>query len=495
MMFCVPLISCQSLLSERVKSPTPSLSAIKDGVVDPVRKGNETGISLFKSAREMVDKRVRPATTVTGKKQLTLHDCRSLALANNLDLRVSQFQELAKRSIEYSAKTKMLPNFLVSTELAERDNIPYTYSDQGGLQGYPPTFSGGGSISNWAVGHERNTFRVLMETNWSPTDSALAYYLSRSSVNERMRAHYQRVRVAQKVLGVVDASYFRLLSLQDARPKAERLVQLRSRLIQDAEQLFERKLINVEDYHRHRRNLGKARNLKEKLINDIQRQRNLLASALALSPDTCVDGFCVIGELCPPIPVCASEFEMAAIRNRPEAIQSGLNHLNSVNDYKRTLVKYIPRFNVYWRQTYDKDKYQYNSLWRDVGGQLQFDFVQWVSNLNESNAARTLVASTETEIGNVAIGIASQVRTAVLAYLDAVAELKRTQDSLNSSNRVIRIVEQRLTKNATDKISVDEARADTINDEIEQLRALGEVNATLAELNSATGVNYNEPSP
>jgi outer membrane protein TolC len=266
-------------------------------------------------------------------------------------------------------------------------------------------------------------------------------------------------------------------------------------LIQDAEQLFERKLINVEDYHRHRRNLGKARNLNEKLINDIQRQRNLLASALALSPDTCIDGFCVIGELCPPIPVCASEFEMAAIRNRPEAIQSGLNHLNSVNDYKRTLVKYIPRFNVYWRQTYDKDKYQYNNVWRDVGGQLQFDFIQWVSNLNESNAARTLVASTEAEIGNVAIGIASQVRTAVLAYLDAVAELKRTQDSLNSSNRVIRIVEQRLTKNATDKISVDEARADTINDEIEQLRALGEVNATLAELNSATGVNYNEPSP
>ena len=105
---------------------------------------------------------------------------------------------------------------------------------------------------------------------------------------------------------------------------------------------------------------------------------------------------------------------MVAIRNRPEAIQSGLNHLNSVNDYKRTLVKYMPRLNVYWRQTYDKDKYLYNKDWRDVGGQLQFDFVQWVSNLNESNAARTLVASTETEIGNVAIGIASQVRTAVL---------------------------------------------------------------------------------
>ncbi len=493
--FSALLVSCQSHLGERVRSPFPSLKAIKDGVVDPIRQGNEANISLMKSAAALADKRIRPATTVIAKKQLTLADCRALALANNLDLRTAQFQELAKRSIEYSSKTKLLPNFLVSTELAERDNIAYTYSDQGGNQGLPPGFGGAGQVSNWAVGHERSTFRLLMETNWSPTDAALAFYLSRSSINERLRSHYQRVRVAQKVLGVVESSYFRLLSLQDALPKAERLVELRDRLIQDGEKLFERHLINVEDYHRHRRNLSKARNLKEKLINDIHRQRNLLASALALSPDTCVGGFSVIGALATPIPVCASELEMVAIQNRPEAIQSGLNHLNSVNDYKRTLVKYLPRLNVYWRQTHDKDKYLYNKDWKDVGGQMQFDFVQWVANLNESNAARALVASSETEIGNVVIGIASQVRTAALAYLDAVAELRRTQDSLDSSFRVSRIVEQRHTKNATDKISVDEARADTTNDEIEKMRALGEVNATLAELNSATGVSYNEPAP
>ena len=491
----VLLVSCQSHLAERVKSPLPYLKAVKDGVIDPIRQGNEANISIMKSAAALADTRIRPATTVTAKKELTLGDCRVLALANNLDLRTAQFQELAKRSIEYSSKTKLLPNFLVSTELAERDNIIYSYSDQGGNQGTAPGFGGTGQVSQWAVGHERSTFRLLMETNWSPTDAALAFYLSRSSINERLRSHYQRVRVAQKVLGVVESSFFRLLSLQDALPKAERLVGLRDQIIQDAERLFERNLITVEDYHRHRRNLSRARNLKERLINDIQRQRNLLASALALSPDTCVGGFSVIGELGQPTTICAGELEMVAIQNRPEAIQSGLSHLNSVNDYKRTLVKYLPRLSVYWRQTHDKDKYLYNKDWRDVGGQMQFDFVQWVSNLNESKAARSLVASSETEIGNVVIGIASQVRTAALAYLDAVAELRRTQDSLDSSLRVSRIVEQRHTKNATDKISVDEARADTTSDGIEKMRALGEVNATLGELNSATGVNYNEPAP
>jgi hypothetical protein len=59
----------------------------------------------------------------------------------------------------------------------------------------------------------------------------------------------------------------------------------------------------------------------------------------------------------------------------------------------------------------------------------------------------------------------------------------------------LRIVEQRQTINATDKISVDETKADNLNDEIEYLRSLGEVNATCSELNSATGVNYNEPAP
>lgn len=489
------LVSCQSHLADRIK-PTPAvLKALGEGRIDPVRQGGEASVSLMKAAAVVADKRIRPAMTVTGKKYLTLSDCRSLALANNLDLRIAQFQELSKRSIEYSSKTKLLPNFLVSSELSGRDNIPYSYSDQGGNQGVPPTFGGGGSVSNWAVGHERSTFRLVMETNWSPTDAALAFYLSRSAINERLRSHYQRVRVSQKVLGVVEASYFRLLSLQDAFPKAERLVSLRKELMKDADQLFERRLINVEDYHRHRRNLSKSQNLLEKLVNDTQRQRNMLASALAISPDTCVDGFLVVGELHQPPTVCARELELIAIRNRPEAIQSGLNHLNSVNDYKRTLVKYLPRLNTYWRQTHDKDKYLYNKDWRDYGGQIQFDFVQWVANLNESRAARSLVASAEAEIGNVAIGIASQVRTSTLAYMDSIAELKRNGESLESGKKVLRIVEQRLTKNATDKISFDEARADTLYDEIEKLRSLGEVNATFAELNSTTGVNYNEPSP
>ena len=493
--FTIALSSCSFRSTERVPRPVETLKDLKTGAIDPVREDGETGLSLLKSVAELSEKRIRPATTVTGKKFLTLEDCRAIALSNNIDLRVAQFQELAKRSIEYSAKTKLLPNFLVSSELAGRDNIAYTYSDQGGNQGPPPGFIPGGEVSNWAVGHERSTFRFVMETNWSPTDAALAYYLSRSSVNERLRAHYQRVRVAQKVLGVVEASYYRLLSLQWALPKAEGLLGLRRQLMRDAEVLFEKGLVNIEDYHRHRRNLAKASNLLEKLINDIQRQRNLLGSALAISPDTCVDGFFVVGELCPPIPVCASEQEMLAIRNRPEAIQSGLNHMNSVNDYKRTLVKYLPRLNAYWRQTYDKDKYQYNKDWRDVGGQIQFDFVQWVSNINESRAAKSLVASTETEIGNVAVGIASQVRNASLTYLDSVAELKRTKDSLDSVRKLAQIVEQRFIKKSTDKITLDEARADTLSDDIEKLRAEGEVSATLAELKSATGINYNEPAP
>ena len=493
--FCLGLSSCRFHFTEQIEKPVETLRDIKTGAIDPVREGGETGLSLMKSVAELADKRIRPATTVTGKKFLTLEDCRAIALSNNLDLRVAHFQELAKRSIEYSSKTKLLPNFLVSSELSGRDNIPYTYSDQGGNQGPPPGFVPGGEVSNWAVGHERSTFRFVMETNWSPTDAALAYYLSRSSVNERLRAHYQRVRVAQKVLGVVEASYYRLLSLQEAVPKAQRLLSLRRSLMRDAEVLFEKGLVNVEDYHRQRRNLAKAGNLQEKLLNDIKRQRNLLGTALAISPDTCVDGFVVIGELCPPITICESEQEMVAIRNRPEAIQSGLNHMNSVNDYKRTLVKYLPRLNAYWRQTYDKDKYQYNKDWRDVGGQIQFDFVQWVSNLNESRAARSLVASTETEIGNVAVGIASQVRNAALTYMDSTAELERTNESLDSGRKLTRIIETRFTKKSIDKISVDEARADTLNDEIERLRAMGEVSATLAELKSATGVNYNEPTP
>jgi Outer membrane efflux protein len=178
--------------------------------------------------------RIRPATTITGKRGLTLEDCKAVALANSLDIQKARSEEAAQAAMEYSNRTKMLPHFLFSSELSSRDNGPYSYSAVLGLPDNPPIFNNspppqgpwasGQGVGSWSTGRERQTWRYSMESRWTPTDAALAYYLSKSSRNDKRKQHYLRVRVAQRLIGVVESSYYRLLSLQKAIPLARKLV-------------------------------------------------------------------------------------------------------------------------------------------------------------------------------------------------------------------------------------------------------------------------------
>lgn len=483
-----------------------SMCSCRSGWMGSLRSGSDPFFGLFaqdhvnltrsEAAMTLMNYRVKPATALVGKRFLSVEDCRGLALRNNLELQVARLEELTKRAIEFSSRTKLLPHFIVSSELGERDNVRYTYSDPTGQEGSPPQIGGGGTgVNVWSTGQERTTWRYVLETRWSPTDAALAYYLARSAVNDSAKAHYQKVRVAQKLVGVVDGAFFRLLSLQQCVPMAQRLVAVRSSIADARKQGFEKRLETMEACQKAKKRVATARRVSSSLANEMERQRNILASALGMSPDYCVDGgFVAVGRLAEPSyhrPMC--ELEMIAVQSRPEAYQAGLNHLNSINDLRRAIVKYFPRITGYWRQSRDKDKYIFFKDWNDVGVLVYFDLLEWLGNLGESRAVRYTVAKTRTEIGTVALGITSQVRLAALKYFDALDELNSAKESVNSSRKILHSAEDRYSREALDRIGVDQARAELLQDLVRRTRAVGEAQATLAELYSALGTNYNEP--
>jgi len=166
------------------------------------------------AASTVLNHRIRPSTTLTGKKVLTREDCRGLALSNSLEIEQARIEEISQQAVEYSNRTKLLPHLLLSGELGERDNEPFSYSEILGQEGAAPEpGSRGTGVNQFATGRERTTWRYVLESRWSPTDAALAYYLSKSSYNDKQKQHYLRVRIAQKLIGIVDSSFVRLLAL------------------------------------------------------------------------------------------------------------------------------------------------------------------------------------------------------------------------------------------------------------------------------------------
>jgi outer membrane protein TolC len=488
------LTSCRHLASVRPWSGAGG--TLRSILLTPFSPVNDEQYTKANSALVLANYRAKPASIALGKERLSLEDCRSFALANNLDIQVARLDEFTKNALAYSSKTKLLPHFAFSGDLSERDNPPYSYSDVLGQEGRTPEPSlGGTGVTNFSTAHERSTWRYVLETRWSPTDAALAYYVTRSGRNDRLKSHYQRVRVAQKLIGVVDAAYFRLLSFQECLPLTERHSAIRFEIATKMRKLLEKKLVSVDDYNRAKQQEVRAERQVARVRNQIEKQRNLLASAMGVSPDYCV-GFKLIGHLSEPVfhmELC--NMELAAVQNRPEAFQAGLNHLNSVNDLRRTIVKYFPKVSGYWRVTRDKDRFLYNKDWKEVGISVYFDILDWFSNIDESRAAEFNSAKTHRELGTVALGITSQVRIGALQFFDAMDELRSAESALRGTKEVFSIAQRRSSKEDLDRISEQDAEANMVLDKLERTKALGEANAQLAELQAAMGTNYQEPKP
>jgi outer membrane protein TolC len=398
--------------------------------------------------------------------------------------------------MESSNAAKMLPHLLVTGDLEERDNQRYSYSDVMGMEGEAPSPGATGTgVNEFSVGTERGTSRWTVELRWSPNEAALAYYLARSSRNDEMKQRYQRIRTAQRLIAVVDASFARLLGLQKAVPVAAGLLRVRREVALRMERLLKKHLVPVDNYYRAKEKLIKARRLAASVRNEAERQRNLLASAMQISPDRCVDGgFRLAGVLSPPRDVpCMSVAEMIAVKNRPESYVAGLNHLNSINDFKRTVVKYFPKITGFWKQTRDKDLYLYNKEWRDVGMMVYFDLMDWLSNRWENKAASRMARKTYVEIGAVALGIAAEVRSAVLKAMDAIDRLRAAESSLAAARKVWRIRKKRASRGVTQKVEELDSRGDVLEAQVELHRARGEAKATYAELQAAMGTNYTGP--
>jgi outer membrane protein TolC len=337
----------------------------------------------------------------------------------------------------------------------------------------------------------------VLEGRWSPTDAALAYYVSKSSINDAIKAHYQKVRIAQKLIATVDGAYFRLLALQECATMAERVASSRSFVAAKTGAAFKKKLINVDEWNKAQQNAIRARRILSKVRIELLKQRNILASAMGFSPDQCADGgFFVTGVLEPPVfAMKLCDMELVAVRNRPEAVDAGLGHLSSTYDLKRSIVKYWPKVSGFWRYTRDKDKFLYNKDWKEVGISVYFDLVDWLTNVHEFRAAKSNTVKTAREIGTVALGITSQVRLAALQYFDSLEELDSTRASVNAMNEVMEVVETRAAKEDVDLLTVEDARANVFQNKLDWTRSLGEANALLSELRGAMGTNYSEPKP
>jgi outer membrane protein TolC len=277
---------------------------------------------------------------------------------------------------------------------------------------------------------------------------------------------------------------------------ARRLMEIRNRVSQGVEELQKEQLVSFEEYHRAERGRIAAKRLLSRINMGIEREQGLLCAAFGRPS---LYGRCAVvldGELKPPdFNGKPCDLEAMALQNRPEAFVAGLNHLNSVNGLRTTMVKYFPRVSLFWRHAGDKEKFLYHHDWRQVGFQIQVDLIDWLTTLSHSQAASIDTERTHKQMAAVAVSIASQVHLAALKYFSLKEEMQNSEDSLTNQWRALKLAKKKAADGGYKKLALEQVEGDLIQEQIEWTTSLGELNAALAELQAALGTNYREPVP
>jgi outer membrane protein TolC len=442
--------------------------------------------------------RAKPLAAANGNQvAVTVADCIRLAIQNNLDIQTQIWDEQVRRSFAKSDRLRMLPRIEGRYDLTQRDLHAFSRSDVLGAEGafevIGPT--PGSGVNNFSTGRERFARNGNAQLKWSPMDAAMARYTWRIKCNEATYARYQRVRVAQQLVGTVGSAFYRLLALVECLPKAKALVGNRQKIAADLKALAKRQLVKGDEYLVAAASVAEAKDQLSDIHVEIGRQRQILASSMHVSPDSCMR---LVGKVLPP-PAPAPDpckLEAAALLNRPEVYQADLTFLTSIDEQKRLAAKCFPRFEGFVGYFQDGNKFLLSNNWIDGGMRVTWDLQTFTSDLLLRKAAAGKIAKSETERSLISMGILSQVRQRHLDSVRAVIQAKKFNELMSNAAENLKTAREResITERGAPRrivqITRQIAMCDLLQAEVDHLMAVGEIHAALSNLQAAVGTNY-----
>jgi outer membrane protein len=416
------------------------------------------------------------------RKLYTLDECRNIALRTNSDIQVELWEEMARGEIKNANLIRTLPHPVISADFGSkvRQAWPYDIAQDG-----------------WYDVYKLGAWRYFAELRWSPNDAVLGFLVSKTDCNEATKSRYMRVRMAQKILGSLEPAFFRLLSLQECLPLAEKLVSLRSNLAKETQELKKDRLADLEEYHRAEQKAAQARLMVNKLRTELERQRTLVTLTMGLPADTCgAGGLFAGGTQSTPAPLPqACDLEMQALRCRPEAVIEGLNQANCYNEVLKSVVKFFPRATGFMRYGQVAGNHSHQKDIKEMDVLVCADLLEWVANIKEYKAAQARNIKAAHRNGAMALAIISDVRMSAIRCTEAQEDLKNLEESLGRAKKQLQAAQSRQKAGVLEEVVVDELRGNLFQEEIERIRLVGETNARLAELSCAMGTNYTEGAP
>lgn len=362
---------------------------------------------------------------------LTLPECLSIALENNLDMKVYDLKAAVDKEQKTAAMLGMLPDLIVNNNLSYRNNSPAStaVNSKTGKET---------DIAFFSQEQTQNTFNV--DLAFSVIDFGLAYFNSVQSQDRRLITDEETRRAAQNLVLDVTSAYFTVATAQYEMEKMEALIEQCDITDNDIEEIKKTKSIPLfSALYQQEQLLELKRDLRnyKRYYDTAWIQLKALMGYHPLSEvkvDTSVIGR-VPNVLLPDIDV----LESIALLERPELYQLDIQKHLTVVEARKTILMMFPNVRAFADFTNSSNPYMINRTWMEIGVRAAYNLLKLPQQYAQYRSLDKQADQVDAQALALSVGILAQVR---IAYCD----LAEAQERYLLQERIFKAYSEHLTE-------------------------------------------------
>lgn len=368
--------------------------------------------------------------------RLSLREAINVALRNNLDLRVSEFQLEAAKDDAYASRLGMLPDLSLSAQRSKRDR---NYR-----QDYINRTSGAVQTSD-SQSSFRNSLTADLSLTWNVLDFGMSYIRSRQAGMEVQAQQLARMRQAQMLALEVTEVYWNAALAEDTldyvRAIERELGQQKSMIDRSVREKridpimakdAERRLVDLELSIRDLQTEVSSSRVRLADLMGVVDRKALKLDRQPIRP--------LLAALPKPKQLNVEVLQDYALAHRPELFQQDLYQRIRKDDVKAQILAMFPDLTFGVGGHHDNNRLLYANEWNTAGVSIGWNLLKLPAMAKQVSAREDDVKAQQLDSMQTTLGVITQVQLSLIDYAVKVDRFMLLEESYGLANDLLEMV-------------------------------------------------------
>lgn len=428
---------------------------------------------------------INPPADIDLTQPFSLDDVIKLGLRNNLDLRVSRFEQEIAKDTALADKLDMLPDLQLNREYDHEDK----FRREGSFAPETGVVTEGATVSRL-----KTNMTADLTLTWSVLDFGLSYIRSRQSQLQQEVLQMRRNRQAQLLALDLTEAFWKAALAEDALDYVRRVErELKAQRGAIEQSVAERRLDAIAAKDVEKRLVDIALSIRD-LQADIANARIRLSRLMGLKQDA---RFILKREPIKPLlakfprpdQLSADVFEEYALRNRPELFERDLGERIQSDDVRAAMLNMFPNLSFSAGRNWDGNTLVESNYWNSVGYSVGWNLLNLPKQYSLMKSEEKGVEMERASRLQMTVGVITQVHIGLLDYRIAVERFKLYEESYGLTTELLGMTRERNAAGIMSDLSVAQRLLEDMAAKLRRDQAVVDLIVAYRRLLTSVGLN------